>query len=145
VRTPADPWTRRFLAAQRAAHDVVAFDTGARMDAAYAALDAGRSVFFVQDQRHAKGVPSPFFGRPARTSVGLAAAHLRTGRPIWAVWQRRVGVGAHHVWAAPLPLPPRTGDATADLQAITDACNAWYEARIREHPHGWLWLHRRWR
>jgi KDO2-lipid IV(A) lauroyltransferase len=145
LRTPKDAWTRAFLAGYRARHDVLALETGARMDAAYAALDAGRAVLFIQDQRHGSGIASPFFGRPARTSAGIAAAHLRTGRPIWTVWQWREGVGRHRLHLAPLPLPPRTGDRSVDTQAITDATNAWYEARIREHPHGWLWLHRRWR
>ncbi len=145
LRTPSDPWTRRFLADIRAKHDVVALETGARMEDAYAALEAGRAVFFVQDQRHAKGIPSPFFGRPARTSAGIAAAHLKTGRPIFAAWQWREGVGRHTLRIEPLGLPPRTGDRAVDTQAITDACNAFYEARIRAYPHGWLWLHRRWR
>ncbi|MDP2317095.1 MAG: lysophospholipid acyltransferase family protein [Pseudomonadota bacterium] len=145
LRTPSDPWTRRFLAEHRARHDLVALETGATMDDAYAALAAGRAVYFVQDQRHAKGIWSPFLGRPARTSAGIAAAFLRTGRPIWAAWQRREGVGRHHLCIEPLPMPPLTGDRTADVQALTDATNAWYEARIRAYPHGWLWLHRRWR
>jgi KDO2-lipid IV(A) lauroyltransferase len=145
LRTPTDPWTRDFLAAHRARHDLVALETGARMDDAYAALAAGRSVLFIQDQRHAKGIPSAFFGRPARTSAGIAAAHLRTGRPIWAAWQWREGRGRHRLHIAPLEMPALTGDRDADTQAITDATNRWYEARIRAYPHGWLWLHRRWR
>ncbi|MES2637931.1 MAG: lysophospholipid acyltransferase family protein [Myxococcota bacterium] len=149
LRTPSDRWTRQFLAEHRARHDLVALETGATMDDAYAALEGGRAVFFVQDQRHAKGIPSPFFGRPARTSAGIAAAFAKTGRPIWAAWQHRVGVGRHHLCIAPLEIPPHLSphksDRTADIQALTDATNAWYEARIREYPHGWLWLHRRWR
>ncbi len=145
LRTPSDRWARDFLERHRVKHDVLGLQTGARMDDAYAALDAGRAVMFIQDQRHAKGIPSAFFGRPARTSAGIAAAHLKTGRPIWAAWQWREGVGRHHLRIGPLPLPALTGDRTADVQAVTDATNAWYEARIREYPHGWLWLHRRWR
>lgn len=145
LKTPANPWVRRQLAGLRARHDVGALETGATLDAAYAALEAGRGVFFIQDQHFARGLPSPFFGRPARTSAGLAAAVLRTGRPVWATWPVRLGRGRHALHFAPLVLPARTGDRAADVQAITDAANAWYEARIREHPHGWLWLHRRWK
>ncbi len=145
LRTPSDPWARARVAALREAHDVVALETGARMDAAYAELERGRSVFFVQDQHFARGVDSLFFGRPARTSVGIAAAALRTGRPVFGAWQWREGVGHHRLRIVPLALPAPTGDTKADLQVMTDACNAFYEARIRERPHGWLWLHRRWR
>ncbi len=145
LRTPSDPWTRRFLAGHRARHDLVALETGATMDDAHAAIAAGRAVFFVQDQRHAKGIASPFFGRPARTSTGLASAFLKTGRPVFAAWQRREGVGRHTLCIEPLEIPPLESDRATDIRAITDAANAWYEARIREYPHGWLWLHRRWK
>ncbi len=145
LRTPSDPWTARFLAGHRARHDLLALETGARMDAAYAALESGRAVLFIQDQRHASGIWSPFFGQPARTSAGIAAAHLKTGRPIWGAWQSRIGVGRHRLTIAPLPHPAALGDRALDTQAITDATNRWYESRIRAEPHGWLWLHRRWR
>ncbi len=145
LRTPADPWARARIAALRAAHDVRALETGARMEAAYAALEAGRSVFFVQDQHFARGPVLPFFGRGARTSLGLAAAALRTGRPVFAAWQWREGVGHHRLRIAPLPLPERTGDLEADVRAVTERCNRFYEEQIRARPHGWLWLHRRWR
>lgn len=145
LKTPADPWARRRLAEVRARHDVYALETGSTLQDAFRVLEAGRSVIFIQDQRYARGIESPFFGRPARTSTGLAAAVLATGRPVYAAWPTRVGLGHHRLRWAPLPLPPPTGDRERDRQAITDAANAWYEARIREAPHAWLWLHRRWR
>lgn len=145
LRIPADPWARRRLAELRARHDVGALETGATLDDAWAALEAGRSVVFVQDQRHSRGIWSPFFGRPARTSTGLATAVLRTGRPVYAAWPRRAGLGRHVLTWEELVLPALSGDRAVDRQRLTDAVNAWYEARIREAPHGWLWLHRRWR
>ncbi|MFZ5480351.1 MAG: lysophospholipid acyltransferase family protein [Myxococcota bacterium] len=145
LKTPSDPWVRDLLARLRREHDVLALETGARMKDAYAALAAGRSIMFIQDQRFGKGVPSPFFGRPALTSAGLAAAVLKTGRPVFGCWQWREGVGRHRLRVEPLALPPLTGDREVDARAITDATNRWYEAQIRARPHGWLWLHRRWK
>lgn len=145
LRTPADPWVRARLEALRARHDVGMLLTGARMDACYEALAAGRTVVFVQDQRHGAGVPSPFFGRPALTSLGLAAAARRSGRPVWGAWPVRRGRGHHALEVERIELPAPTGDAAADLRAATDVVNRWYEARIRAIPHGWLWLHRRWK
>ncbi len=144
LRTPTNRWARDRLAALRARHDVGALLPGTTLDAAYAALEAGRSVFFVQDQRYARGIDSPFFGRPARTSTGLATAALRTGRPVYAAWPVRLGRGRHRIQFVALPLPAPTGDHAADRQAITDQVNRWYEAQIRAYPPGWLWLHRRW-
>lgn len=145
LRPPTEPWARERLRDLREAHGVHALVGRASMADAYAALEAGENVCFVQDQAYAKGVASPFFGRPAMTSLGFAAALLATGRPAWGCWPVRVGLGHHRLDVAPFEVPPLTGDREADLQAVTDATNRWYEAHIRARPHGWLWLHRRWK
>lgn len=145
LKTPTDPWVRDRLAAWREAHDVLGLWTGTGMADAYAALEAGRGVFFIQDQHYPKGITSPFFGRPARTSAGLAAAHVRTGAPVWGTWPVREGTGRHRLVFGPVPLPALTGERDADVQRVTDAVNRWYEGVIRAAPHGWLWLHRRWK
>ena len=41
-------------------------------------------------------------------------------------------------------LVPNTGDRTADIKAGVDAVNAFMEARIRERPQEWFWVHKRW-
>lgn len=136
LRTPTDPWTRRFLSRLRAEHRVEALETGSTMDDARRAIERGASLIFVQDQRHARGIASPFFGSPAMTSAAFAVAARERGRA-FAFWQVREGVGRHLLRAEPFAVE-------GDVQAVTDAANRYYEARIREHPHGWLWLHRRW-
>lgn len=137
LRTPSHPWVRARMSELRAAHRVHALETGATLNDAWAAFDSGRSVLFVQDQRHRRGILSPFFGRDCATSTGFATAVLRTGRPVYGLWQWREGVGRHRVRLEPLAV-------SGDVQALTDAANRWYEAQIRARPHGWLWLHRRW-
>ena len=37
-----------------------------------------------------------------------------------------------------------TGDRTADIAAGVAAINAFIEARVRERPEEWFWVHRRW-
>lgn len=137
LRTPRDPWVQAWLAGLRDAHGVGRLETGATMADAYAALAAGRSVLFVQDQRHNAGPRVPLLGRPARTSLGAAVAALKTGRPVYGQWQWREGVGRHRIRIEPLAV-------SGDAEAITAALNAWYGEQIRARPHGWLWLHRRW-
>ncbi|MDP8916864.1 MAG: lysophospholipid acyltransferase family protein, partial [Pseudomonadota bacterium] len=39
---------------------------------------------------------------------------------------------------------PRTGDRAADIQAGVEAVNAFMEARVRERPTEWFWVHKRW-
>ena len=36
-----------------------------------------------------------------------------------------------------------TGDRNADIEAGVDRMNAFFEARIREHPAEWFWVHKR--
>ena len=117
--------------------------TGA-MDAARAALARGRLVVFVLDQRHAAGIPVPFFGRPAWTSAAFAAMVFRDRPRVFASVQWRAADGSLHARAHRLhwSVPEERDVAVAELTARTQA---WLEARVREHPGDWWWLHRRWR
>jgi len=109
------------------------------MKRAYDALDEGHMVVFTMDQRRNQGIPVPFFGAPAWTSPAAAAAHARTGAPVFGCWQWREGIGKHRVrFYGPLEM---TGEVEEDTARLT----AWYEERLRERPHGWLWLHDRWK
>jgi KDO2-lipid IV(A) lauroyltransferase len=37
-----------------------------------------------------------------------------------------------------------TGDRAADLKAGVEKVNAFVEARVRERPAEWWWVHKRW-
>ncbi len=141
LRTPKSRWVQAWLARHRDAHGVHRLETGAGMSAAYAALAAGRNVFFVQDQRHNRGPGVPFFGCEARTSLGAAVAHRKTGAPIYGAWQWREGTGRHRLHLERLDVAGAEGD---DL-AVTAAINQFYARQIAARPHGWLWLHERWK
>jgi len=104
-----------------------------------ASVRAGRIGVVTLDQRQNTGTAIQFFGRPAWTSRGVGVMARRLGVPVYAVWQWREGTGRHVVrFEGPLPLPEDSDDATR-------YCLWWYEQRIAEHPHGWLWLHDRWK
>ncbi len=145
LKPPAVPWARAQIAALRERHGLLGLSTGSTLSDGYAALHSGRALLFIQDQRFNKGIASPFFGVSCRTSTGFAVSVLRTGRPVYGVWQQRLGVGRHRFWIEPFSIPARTGDHALDVQTLTDAANAWYADRIREQPAGWLWLHDRWK
>ncbi len=138
LRTPKNAAVQAWLAEKRDAHGVVRLETGATMADGFAALEQGRSVYFIQDQRHNKGPALPFFGRPAHTSLGAAVAALKSGRPVVGAWQWREGIGRHR-------LVLRRLDVAGDAIALTTALNQFYEDQIRARPHGWLWLHDRWK
>ncbi|HJN75809.1 MAG TPA: lysophospholipid acyltransferase family protein [Myxococcota bacterium] len=139
VKPPAQGEVARVIADIRDKAGLYLLPPGSSMRHAYEALDAGHMVIFVMDQRRNQGIPVPFFGQPAWTSPAAAAAHARTGVPVFGCWQWREGTGRHRVrFYGPLEL---SGDVEDDTARLT----RWYEERLRERPHGWLWLHDRWR
>jgi len=101
-------------------------------------LKKGRIIVLLLDQRYAKGIPVPFFGRPAWTTPVVPLMIERTGVPVFGLDFWREGVGKHHArFAGPIEM---VGDMEADTTAIQSFC----EMRIRERPHAWLWMHDRW-
>ncbi len=92
-----------------------------------------------------RGIPVPFFGRPASTTHAPATLALATSAPILPVTVERLPGGLHRASIE----PPRTvtagDDRAAAIQAETLALNRWLEDRIRQRPDHWLWIHRRWK
>mgnify|MGYP000291879474 FL=1 len=109
------------------------------MATVYEEVQHGRQVVFLLDQRLSRGIDVPFFGEPARTSPALAHAAAKSEKPVHTLWFIRDGVGRHRAEIGP-PIP-----MTGDVEADTTAFMKFYEERIRQHPHNWFWLHKRWR
>lgn len=111
-------------------------------------LRAGAIVAIPIDQ-HApggQGVPIPFFGRPAATTLGPARLAQIARVPIQVAALAREGDGPFHrmIVRPPLDPPPRGRDATALVETMGQVL-AQFEEIVRTHPDQWLWLHRRWR
>ena len=113
------------------------------MDRAYRALGEGRVVIFVQDQRHADGIPAKFFGRSCLTSPAFGAMAWRSRAPLYGAWQWRED-GKHRCriealgWAVP-------EDRDQAVRVLTQATQDFYQEQISRRPYSWLWLHRRWK
>lgn len=137
LRPPKDAFVAKLIADLRDEHGVGRLETGATMADGYACLDKGSNLLFVQDQRHNKGPPIPFFGRQARTSLGAAVASIKTGRPVYGAWHFREGTGRHRIVLRRL-------EVSGTAEERTKQMNEFYAEQIRACPHGWLWLHRRW-
>jgi len=144
VKPPSNPLVARWIKRGRHLSGLELLAPKGSALAAYRALKKGRLVVFVQDQRHNAGIPVEFFGRPALTSRGFGVLAARTGAPLFGTWQWRDETGHHHVAFEPISVDlPDEKDAA--VLALTQASQQFYEEKIRERPHSWLWLHNRWR
>ena len=109
-----------------------------------AALQRGVSVALMNDQKYDGGVPAPFFGRQVQTLPAAVRLALRFGTVLQPMSVQRVG-GARFRCVVHEPISVQdTGDRTADIAAGVAAVNAFIEARVRERPQEWFWVHRRW-
>lgn len=145
-RAVNNPHVDRRIRASRRRYGVSLFapkgEEGARH--LLAALKAGRSVAMMNDQRYDGGTPGLFFGREVRTLPAAVRLAQRFGATLQPLSLRRTR-GARFVCTVHAPIAlPSTGDRAADLASGVQAVNAFIEARVRESPGEWWWLHRRW-
>jgi len=108
------------------------------------ALGRGESVALMNDQKFNGGVAAPLFGVTAYTAPGPSSFALRFGIPLQPMSVERVGKARFRVIVHdPIHLED-TGDRTADIEAGVRRVNAFIEARVRERPAEWFWVHKRW-
>lgn len=108
------------------------------------ALARGETVALMNDQKYNEGVAAPLFGYDAMTADGATRLALRFGVPLIPLHVRRLD-GASFLVTVHEEIP-LLRDAPFDL-AIRDALqhiNTFVEARVREAPEQWFWVHRRW-
>jgi KDO2-lipid IV(A) lauroyltransferase len=108
------------------------------------AMGRGESVALLNDQKFNEGVAAPFFGHPAHTATGPTRLGLKAGRKLLPMSAERLGGARFRVTAHEPILLDETGDRALDLQAGVTQVNAFVEARVREHPDQWFWVHKRW-
>ncbi|GBR69499.1 lysophospholipid acyltransferase family protein [Gluconobacter kanchanaburiensis] len=115
---------------------------GARSALKY--LAGGGHLGVLGDQKMNDGIEARLFGRPAMTASAAAVFALRHDALVVTGHVRRDGP-ARLVLVVDAPfLPEKTGNRTADTQALTQIFNDRLESWIRAIPGSWLWLHRRW-
>ncbi len=107
----------------------------------------GMAILIDQDARE-HGVFVPFFGREASTIPSIAAISLRAGAPLVVTAMRRSPDHLTHTLTfepVEVPDPAIPQDRTEDARRLTALLTAKLEARIRQAPAQWLWMHRRWK
>jgi Kdo2-lipid IVA lauroyltransferase/acyltransferase len=104
------------------------------------ALQQKRCTALLVDQKLNEGVPVPFFGVPAMTTISAAKLAIKFNVPLVALRIVRTD-GAHfHVTIS----PPVMHEATASPVAVMENVHHIFEGWIRERPEQWFWVHNRW-
>jgi KDO2-lipid IV(A) lauroyltransferase len=147
ITRPLDnPRLERRLAALRSLSGNVVVHRSGAVREMLRQLQRGIGVAIVIDQdARESGIFVPFFGRPASTTPTPALAALRTGAAIVPVFSVPREDGGYDVTYEPEIEVRGTGNRDADVLRVTTEMTAILERRIREHPHLWTWMHRRWR
>lgn len=108
------------------------------------AVRDNRFIAMLVDQRLSEGIEVKFFGLPAMTTPAPAGFATRYGVAIIPAAIERTG-GAHFRLTVYPRLDVRDeADPTGEILRLTQALNDFLEARIREKPENWFWLHNRW-
>ncbi len=108
------------------------------------ALKADKAVALLNDQKFNSGLALPFFGYDAMTAPGPTRLAMKYGVPIVPFSTVRTGKGRFRVTVHdPIEIAD-TGHPEADIVETVSRINAFIEARVREHPDQWFWMHRRW-
>ncbi|MCG8442424.1 MAG: lysophospholipid acyltransferase family protein [Caulobacterales bacterium] len=108
------------------------------------ALKKGEMVAVLNDQKNNEGVAAPFFGHDAMTSDGPTRLARRFGCPIIPMSVLRLpGVRFRVTVHEPIAVSEHE-DEEAAIADTVGRINRFMEARIREAPEQWFWVHRRW-
>lgn len=102
-------------------------------------------VLMDQNVTREEGVFVDFFGMPACTTPLVAALAIRTGAPIVPAFAYPLGAGRWRFkYQKHLKVVPRE-DRRQAVTVLTQQCTSCIERAIRQHPHLWFWMHRRWK
>jgi KDO2-lipid IV(A) lauroyltransferase len=145
-RAPNNPYVDRWITTQRRTHCLPNMAPKGADGARVIIQLLKRKAFLTMlvDQKMNNGIEVPFFGHPAMTTQATAQLSLKYGAPIIAVKNERLPDQRFRVTVYPEIKAPLTGDRDKDIYALTLKLNEFLEARIREAPEMWLWLHSRW-
>ena len=144
VKPLSNPGVDAWANAMRRRTGVGVIPLGPSIRNIYSAIKQKHWIALLADQDAGRdGVFVPFFGRLASTPRGPAELAVRLGIPVLMGFVERRPDGRHRFIATPA-MWPRT-DVEDPVWELTARHAAMLEARIRQRPELWFWLHRRWK
>ncbi|MGC6506768.1 MAG: lysophospholipid acyltransferase family protein [Myxococcota bacterium] len=142
-KRPSNPLAARLIEHLRQRSTIQGIYHGQSMAMADAAIESGRLVCFVVDQRYNRGIQTQFFEQPCLSSPAFAALYWRHKPPLFTAWPSHRN-GTFVLRFKRLEVPPYHNREEC-LQQLTQVGQNWVETCIRQDPFQWLWLHLRWK
>lgn len=144
-RPPNNPYVaKRVLAARTTSMGaLVPSKTGAAAGLARA-LDNGKSVGVLVDQKFHRGRLGTFFGQPVRTNPLLPKLARQFDCPVYPARCVRLPGNRFRLELEEAIDLPRDEDGRIDVDAGCQMLNDIVERWVRQYPDQWMWLHRRW-
>lgn len=144
ARDARDPAATKLLTDTREGNGAQVLYRGNSARAVLQCLKKNEIVALLPDQ-NAADVFVPFMGKRTGTVDGPGIIHLKMGAPLLFAWCIRTPDDRFQItFEAPVVEAP-TGEKSADVERVMTLINARIEARIRQTPTQWLWLHDRWK
>ncbi|MEL6437264.1 MAG: lipid A biosynthesis lauroyl acyltransferase, partial [Pseudomonadota bacterium] len=109
------------------------------------ALDRGKSVGVLVDQKFGRGRPGTFFSRPVKTNPLLPKLARQYNCPVHPARCIRLPNGRYRLELEEAIDLPRDDTGQVDVDASAQMLNDVVERWVREYPSQWMWLHRRWK
>ncbi|NWG53297.1 MAG: lysophospholipid acyltransferase family protein [Hydrogenophilaceae bacterium] len=107
------------------------------------ALKRKETVVLMNDQKYNEGVAAPLFGHDCMTADGPARLAIANRVPLIPFSLKRLGgLRFRSTVHEAIPIDYEQGEAA--VPETVRRVNAFMEARIREAPEQWFWVHRRW-
>ena len=145
-RAANNPYVDARIKAGRAAYGVSMFapkgSDGAKE--LLIALQKGKSVGLMNDQKFNRGVPTPFFGHIAETAPGPTRLAQRFGTVLQPLTIRRLHKARFSVTVHDPIAVDDTGHKAHDIDTTVCKVSAFIEQAVRDNPEEWFWVHKRW-
>ncbi len=108
-------------------------------------LKQGGMLALLVDQHLSNGVPVPFLGHLARSTIMPAVYARKYNTPVFSGILHRIGHDFRFRGEfRRINFPETSDNIEQDLSDFTEATYANYAEAIHQRPELWLWIHRRW-
>ena len=147
ARTLDNPHLDRFVNRFRGGTGQHIIPKNGGFDEILAVLARGGTMTFLADQYAGpKGCWVQFFGRPASAHKAIALLALENDAPVAVCAARRLDRPLRLEMSVDAVSDPRSGSAeVGGVREFTQWYTARLEGMIRQRPHQYWWLHRRWK